>query len=61
MAVFTVDVRRFDSTASVAESAEKQRVTASRQIIPNARPPQADNGDFAAHADKRGSFTKDAR
>jgi hypothetical protein len=58
MAVFAVDVNRFDPTAPVSESAEKQRVNVSRQIIPNARPAQPDNGDFATHADKRGTFTK---
>lgn len=58
MAVFPVDPNRFDPTAPAAESAEKQRVNSSRQIIPNARPAQPDNGDFNTHADKRGSFSK---
>lgn len=56
MAVFTVDVNRFNPTA--VESAERQRVSVARQIIPNARPTQPDNGDFAAHGDKRATFTK---
>ena len=56
MAVLTVDANRFNPAA--AESAERQRVSVARQIIPNARPAQPDNGDFAAHGDKRGTFTK---
>ncbi|MGR9108654.1 MAG: vanadium-dependent haloperoxidase [Gammaproteobacteria bacterium] len=58
MAVFSIDVARFDPTAPATESAERQRVTVARQLIPNTRPSQPDNGDFAAHGDKRGTFTK---
>lgn len=58
MAVFPVDVDRFDPTASVTESAEQQRLSVSMQIIPNARPPQPDNGDFSTHPDRRGTFSK---
>ncbi|MGR9086551.1 MAG: vanadium-dependent haloperoxidase [Gammaproteobacteria bacterium] len=58
MAVFSIDANRFNPAAPPSESAERQRVSVSRQIIPNARPAQPDNGDFSAHGDKRGTFTK---
>lgn len=58
MAVFNIDPNRFNPGAPVTESAERQRVTISRDLIPNARPAQPDNGDYATHADKRGTFTK---
>jgi hypothetical protein len=56
MALFIVDANRFNPSAPVAENAERQRVSVARQIIPNARPAQPDNGDFAAHGDKRGTL-----
>lgn len=58
MAVFNVDQNRFDPGAPATEGAERQRVQAARALIPNARPPQPDNGDFATFADKRGTFSK---
>lgn len=57
MAIFQVDPKRFDSTGTPAQNAEKHRVSVSKQVIENVRPPQPDNGDFAI-ADKRGSFSK---
>lgn len=58
MAVFSIDVNRFDPAAPVTEGAQKQRVHFSKEIIPDVRPPQPDNGDFSVHGDKRGTFTK---
>jgi hypothetical protein len=58
MTVIPVDPRRFNSTASVTENAEKQRISVSRSSISNARPAQPDNGDFINHPDKRGTFSK---
>lgn len=57
MATFTVDANRFPPSAPTTDNAEKHRVSVSHQIIPNARPPQPDNGDSAAYADRRASFT----
>ncbi|MCO6454457.1 MAG: vanadium-dependent haloperoxidase [Pirellulaceae bacterium] len=58
MSVFHVDPKRFMRTGPADESAEKQRVTLARDLIPNARPDQDDNGDFERFDDKRGTFTK---
>ena len=57
MAVIPVDQQRFNPAGPLTESAEKQRVSASRSAIPNAHPTQPDNGDFAL-GDKRGTFSK---
>jgi hypothetical protein len=56
--VITVDANRFGSGGAVADNAEKQRRSVSNQSILNTRPPQPDNGDFATHADRRGTFSK---
>jgi hypothetical protein len=58
MAVFTVDKYRFDASAPPTESAENQRTTFAKHIIPDTRPAQDDNGDFMECPDKRGTFTK---
>jgi hypothetical protein len=58
MSVFNVDPNRFAAAGGSTENAEKQRLAVSRQAVKNARPPQPDNGDFGAHADRRANFTK---